>query len=95
MKNSRRKSALPKEKKIDVTPKNEVKEMFIKYFKKNNSVGHIMGKQDVVRNILTKLDAKQNDALEDAMNELKSDGLIDVKEDGLTLVLTKKGSETI
>ncbi|QOY51990.1 hypothetical protein [Candidatus Sulfurimonas baltica] len=92
--NSKRK-APPKNKTVDVAPKNEVKEMFINWFKKNNNVGQIMSKQDVVKNILTKLDAKQNDALEKAMNELKRDGLIEVKEDGVTLVLTQKGSDSI
>ena len=69
--------------------------MFMKWIKKNNKVGQIMTKQDVVTNILTKLDAKQNDALEEAMDELKSHGLIEVKEDGVTLVLTQKGSDSI
>jgi predicted nucleic acid-binding protein len=93
-KNSKRKSP-PKSKKIDPAPKKEVKEMFMKWFKKHNSVGQIMTKQDVVTNILTRLDAKQNDALKEAMDELKSNGLIEVKEDGVTLVLTQKGSDSI
>ena len=93
-KNNKRKSS-PKNKKIDPTPKKEVKEMFMNWFKKNNSVGQIMTKQDVVTNILTKLDSKQNDALEEAMNELKSNGFMEVKEDGVTLVLTQKGSASI
>ena len=54
-----------------------------------------MTKEDVVRSILTKLDAKQNDALEDAMNKLKKEGFMEVKEDGLTLVLTKQGAESL
>lgn len=95
MRNSKRKSVIPKDKKIDLTPINEVKEMFMHWFKRNRKVGQIMTKQDVVRNILTKLDAKQNDALEDAMNGLKNEGLIEVKEDGVTLILTKKGYDSI
>ncbi len=95
MRNSKKKSVLPKNKKIDLTPRNEVKEMFINWFRKNKNVGQIMTKQDVVRNILTKLDAKQNDALEAAMNQLKKDGFIEVQEDGLTLVLTKLGADSI
>ncbi len=83
----------PKNKILDLAPKKEVKEMFMKWFKKNNSVGQIMTKRDVVENVITKLDAKQNDALEKAMNELRRDGLIEVKEDGVTLVLTQKGAE--
>lgn len=95
MRNSKRKSVLPKNKKIDLTPINEVKEMFMNWFRKNRNVGQIMTKQDVVRNILTKLDAKQNDALEAAMNQLKKDGLIEVKEDGVTLVLTQIGVDSV
>jgi hypothetical protein len=92
--NNKRKSP-PKNKTTDSDPKNEVKEMFINWFKKNNNIGQIMSKQDVLKNILTKLNAKQNDALEEAMNELKSESFFEVKEDGVTLVLTKKGSEFI
>ncbi len=39
----------------EVNYKNQVKEMFSNWFKKNNRVGYVMSKQDVVRNILTKL----------------------------------------
>lgn len=91
--NNRRKS--PPKNSIDLDPKNEVKDMFIQWFKKNNTVGCVMGKQDVVRNILTKLNAKQEDSLEAAMKELKSEGIIDVQEDGVTLVLTQKGVDFI
>jgi len=85
----------PKKNNIDKVPVNEVKEMFMAWFKKHNSVGQIMTKQDVVQNILTKLNAKQNDALEKAMNELKKEQFIEVKEDGVTLVLTQKGSQCV
>jgi len=85
----------PKKNSIDKVPINEVKEMFMAWFKKRNHVGQIMTKQDVVQNILTKLNAKQNDALEDAMNELKKEQLIEVKEDGVTLVLTQLGSQCV
>lgn len=83
----------PKNKVLDTIPKNEVKEMFMKWFRKNNNIGQVMTKRDVVENIIAKLDAKQNDALEKAMNELRREGLIEVKEDGVTLVLTQKGAE--
>lgn len=85
----------PKNKKIDLTPQNEVKEMFMNWFKKNKNITQTMTKQDVVKNILTKLDSKQNDALEAAMDELKKEGLITVKEDGLTLVLTQIGADFV
>jgi transcriptional regulator of NAD metabolism len=73
-----------------LSPKNEVKEMFRLWFKKNNTVGYVMSKQDIVKNILTKLNAKQESSLQEAINELKTEGLIEVKEDGVTLVLIKK-----
>lgn len=73
-----------------MSPKNEVKEMFRLWFKKNNTVGYVMSKQDIVKNILTKLNAKQESSLQEAINELKTEGLIEVKEDGVTLVLIKK-----
>ena len=92
--NNKKRASL-KDKKIDVAPKNEVKEMFMSWFKRNRSLGQIMTKQDVVTNIIKKLDSKQDDALEEAMEELKSSGLIEVQEDGVTLVLTKKGYDSI
>lgn len=64
--------------------------MFRLWFKKNNSVGYVMSKQEIVKNILTKLNAKQENSLQEAINELKTEGLIEVKEDGVTLVLIKK-----
>ncbi|PHQ65627.1 MAG: hypothetical protein COB99_02925 [Sulfurimonas sp.] len=93
--NSSRKRSSSKDKKVDVAPKNEVKEMFMGWFKRNRSLGQIMTKEDVVTNIIKKLDSKQNDALAEAMNELKYNGFIEVKEDGVTLLLTKKGYESI
>ncbi|DAB29190.1 MAG TPA: hypothetical protein CFH84_10880 [Sulfurimonas sp. UBA12504] len=86
-----KKRAAPKKTLIDSAPKKEVKEMFMAWFKKHKSVGALMTKQDVVQNILKKIDAKQEDALADAMNELKSEGFIEVLPDGVTLVLTQLG----
>ena len=95
MRNNKKKSVIPKDKKIDLAPMNEVKKMFKDWFRKNKKLTYTMTKEDVVRNILTKLDAKQNDALEDAMNKLKKEGFMEVKEDGLTLVLTKHGADSL
>jgi len=92
---SRTTKKFPKDKPLDTAPKNEVKEMFLQWFKKHNSVGQIMSKQDVVSNVIAKLDAKQNDALKKAMDELINNGFIDVQDDGLTLVLTQRGSDFI
>jgi len=70
--------------------------MFMNWFKSSRAAaGHIMTKQDVIKNILKKLDAKQDRPFQIAMDELKNDGLIEIKEDGVTLVLTEKGSERI
>jgi predicted transcriptional regulator len=44
---------------------------------------------------LKNLDAKQDDALEKAMDELKKDGLLETQEDGFSLVLTQKGANTL
>lgn len=85
----------PKDKPLEAAPKNEVKEMFFQWFRKRNIVGQIMSKQDVVSSVIAKLDAKQNDALEKAMDELINNGFLDVQEDGVTLVLTQRGSEFI
>jgi len=80
---------------VDSTPKDEVKEMFMSWFRKNRKVGQIMSKQNVVKDILTKLDMKQNKVLEVAMNDLKSSGFIETQEDGVTLVLTQKGFDSL
>ncbi len=77
-------------KKIDITPKNEVKEMFRNWFKKRNEAGQIMTKQDVINNILKNLNKEQDKFLEEAMDEMVSEGLIEVQEDGVTLVLKRK-----
>ena len=77
-------------KKIDITPKNEVKQMFRSWFKKRNEVGQIMTKQDVINNILKNLNKEQDKFLEEAMDEMVAEGLIEVQEDGVTLVLRKK-----
>ena len=87
--------AAPKKVAKDVAPKNEVKEMFMNWFKRHNEVGQIMSKQDVVREVIKKLNAKQEDALEAAMRELVKGGIIQVQEDGVTLVLTAKGAELL
>ena len=77
-------------KKIDVTPKNEVKQMFRDWFKKRNEAGQIMTKQDVINSILKKLNKEQDKFLEEAMSEMVFEGLIEIQEDGVTLVLKRK-----
>ena len=77
-------------KKIDITPKNEVKQMFRNWFKKRNEAGQIMTKQDVINSILKNLNKEQDKFLEEAMSEMVNEGLIEVQEDGVTLVLKRK-----
>lgn len=86
-----KKRLAPKKPLIDPAPQKEVVDMFMSWFKKHKIVGQVMTKQDVVRNILVNLNAKQEDALADAMKELKSEGFIEIQEDGVTLVLTQMG----
>jgi hypothetical protein len=88
--------APPKKENVETTQKNEIKAMFMNWFKSSRAAtGHIMTKQDVINAILKKLDAKQDRPFEKAMDELKNDGLIDIKEDGVTLVLTQKGADSL
>lgn len=70
--------------------------MFTKWFKKERAVaGHVMTKTDVLKNIIKNLDAKQDDVLEKAMDELKTSGLLETMEDGLSLKLTQKGADAL
>lgn len=93
-KNAQRK-APPKKTAQDVTPKNEVKALFVSWFTKHNQVGQVMTKLDVAREIIKKLDKPQNEALEIAMSELVKEGFFEVQEDGVTLILTQLGSEFV
>ena len=77
-------------KKIDVTPKNEVKQMFRDWFKKRNEAGQIMTKQDVINAVIKKLTKSQDKFLKDAMDEMVFEGLIEIQEDGVTVVLKRK-----
>ncbi len=83
-----------KQKKVvkkDLTPKEEVKEMFYSWFKRKAKVGKVMSKQDVISNILTQLNKQQDKVLDVAMDELKSSGFMENQDDGVSLVLTEKG----
>lgn len=93
---NRQRKAPPKKSVLETTAKDEVKAMFLAWFKKNKAAaGHIMSKQDVITHVLKKLDKKQDGFLEQAMGELKKSGLIETKEDGVTLVLTQKGADQL
>jgi len=82
-------------KKEDLTPKDEVKELFFSWFRKHRKIGQIMTKQDVVTHILTKLDSKQNKALEIAMNELQESNFMEMQSDGVSLKLCEKGFNSL
>ena len=70
--------------------------MFMLWFKKQKAAaGHVMTKTDVLKNIIKNLDAKQDDVLEAAMNELKKSGIIETKDDGFSLMLTEKGADAL
>lgn len=70
--------------------------MFMKWFKKEKAVaGHVMTKTDVLKNIIKNLDAKQDDVLEAAMNDLKTGGILETMEDGFSLMLTEKGAAAL
>jgi hypothetical protein len=81
---------------LEATQKEEIKTLFINWFRGCRArEGHIMTKQDVINNVLRKLDSKQDKTFTKAMDELKNDGLIEVQDDGVTLVLTLKGADFI
>ena len=74
----------------------EVKEMFIKWFKKQGALaGLVMTKTDVLQGIIKQLDKKQDDVLEKAMNALVKSGFMEIGEDGFTLILTEKGAQSL
>jgi len=95
LRDEEKKKTSSKIKKNELSPKDEVKEMFINYFTKNKKVGKIMSKQDVINIIIKNLDKKQDKVLNIAMDELKSSGFIEVKEDNVTLILTQKGFDSL
>jgi len=81
---------------LETVYKEEVKEMFMLWFKKQKAVaGHVMTKTDVLKNIIKNLDKKQDDVLEAAMNDLKTGGYLQTQEDGFSLVLTEKGEKSL
>lgn len=87
-----RKNAYHKE--VELKPIDEVKAFFRDYFRKNNTAGHIMSKEDVIKHVLKKLTPKEDSLFAEALNALKVSGFIEVKEDGVTLMLTQKGADS-
>ena len=79
---------------IVLKPLDEVKGLFRQYFSKYRTAGHIMSKQDVIKHVLSKLNAKEDATFADAINDLVKDSFIEVQEDGVTLVLTQKGADS-
>ncbi len=81
---------------LETVYKEEVKEMFMKWFKNQKAVaGHVMTKTDVLKNIIKNIDKKQDDVLEAAMNDLKTGGFFETLEDGYSLMLTQKGADSL
>ena len=78
----------------ELKPIDEVKAFFRDYFRKNNSAGHIMSKEDVIKHVLKKLTPKEDSVFAEALNELKVSGFLEVKEDGVSLMLTQKGADS-
>lgn len=70
--------------------------MFMNWFKSSRALeGHIMTKSDVIKNILKKLDPKQDKLFTRAMDELSNEAIIIVQPDGVTLLLTQKGADLL
>ncbi|MFZ2969378.1 MAG: hypothetical protein WA080_10035 [Sulfuricurvum sp.] len=93
--NFRQKAPLKKES-IETTQKNEIKALFMNWFKASAAkAGHIMTKQDVINGVLRKMGPKQDRPFALAMEELSANGLITLQEDGVTVVLTQKGFEAL
>jgi len=81
---------------LETLYKEEVIEMFLKWFKQQKAAaGHVMSKTDVLKNIIKNIDAKQDGMLEQAMKELKDKGIIETQEDGFSLMLTEKGAKSL
>ncbi len=80
---------------LSSSPKDEVKDKIMSWFKKSNSdVGHVMDERNLLQSIYMKLNPKQKNVLEEAIDELVQNDLIEIKNDKL-LVLTEKGVDLI
>jgi len=74
----------------------EVVEMFINWFKRQGAAaGHVMHKQEVLQEIIKKLDKKQDDVLEEAMNTLEKSGFMRRGDDGFSLILSEAGAASL
>ena len=88
--------APPKKENAETLQVNEIKTMFMNWFKSSRAAeGHVMSKSDVIKNILKKLDSKQDKLFTRAMDEMTNEGLFEVQSDGVTLVLTQKGADQL
>ncbi len=86
----------PKKENIETLQTNEIKAMFMTWFKSSRAVeGHVMTKADVIKSVLKKLDSKQDKFFTRAMDELTNEAIIEIQPDGVTLVLTKKGADLL
>lgn len=88
--------APPKKENIETMQVNEIKMMFMNWFKSSNaSQGHIMTKADVIKAILKKLDSKQDKFFTRAMDDMVNEGIFEIQSDGVTLMLTQKGADLL
>jgi hypothetical protein len=93
--NFRQKAPMQKES-LETTQKNEIKALFMNWFKASGAKeGHVMTKQDVINGVLRKMGPKQDHPFALAMEELCSNTLVTLQADGVTVVLTQKGSESL
>jgi len=94
--NSNNRQTIGRKSIVEITAKQEVKNLFINWFKSVKAEsGHIMTKQDVIKNVIKKLDKKLEKSLEEGMKDLVDNHWIEVQEDGVTLVLTEQGAKFI
>lgn len=80
---------------LSSSPKDEVKDKIMSWFKKSNSdVGHVMDERNLLQSIYMKLNPKQKNVFDEAIEELVQNEFITIKDEKL-LVLTEKGVDSI
>lgn len=80
---------------LSSSPKDEVKDKIMSWFKKSNSdVGDVMDERNLLQSIYMKLNPKQKNVFDEAIEELVQNEFITIKDEKL-LVLTEKGVDSI
>lgn len=81
--------------KIDSSPKEDVKNMILSWFKETNSkAGHTLDQRNFLHSIQLKLNPKQEEKINEAVNDLVEEGLVEINEIK-SIVLTEKGVDAI